>query len=183
MKDEFEKVLTAIHYWNLNLKDPSESENFESRMVLQKLTYIAQILGIQTTYPFNFYIYGPYSPTLADDYYQFSHLISEQKKPPSPHEQQEKILKAIQKYVLSHSLFQHHRTEFLEALATLFYFKTVNPDNMEDELFKKTRESKPFLKDRIIIIALNVLKELLFDKRVLTPELRKEINLWERAED
>lgn len=42
---------------------------FENRLKLQKYVYLADRFGLNSGYVFNLYIYGPYSPDLAADYY------------------------------------------------------------------------------------------------------------------
>lgn len=42
---------------------------FESRLKLQKLVFLARRFGLPLNYEFNYYIRGPYSRILAEDYY------------------------------------------------------------------------------------------------------------------
>lgn len=42
---------------------------FEKRLRSQKAQYIAQLFGVVPHYPYNLYIHGPYSPSLANDLY------------------------------------------------------------------------------------------------------------------
>ncbi len=47
--------------------------NFEHRIILQKCVYVAKLLGWECPhYSYNIYMRGPYSPSLADDYYDLS---------------------------------------------------------------------------------------------------------------
>jgi uncharacterized protein YwgA len=41
-----------------------------SRKLLQKIVYLAQQLGLPVHYNYGWYIHGPYSPKLANDYYE-----------------------------------------------------------------------------------------------------------------
>ena len=50
--------------WNFN---PDE---FEDRLRMQKLVYLAGEFGLDHDYPYNMYLHGPYSPDLAKDYYK-----------------------------------------------------------------------------------------------------------------
>lgn len=45
------------------------SGSFEKRLKLQKLVYLAKYFGLDLGYDYNLYLHGPYSPSLADDYY------------------------------------------------------------------------------------------------------------------
>jgi len=47
-------------------------ESFDQRLVLQKVVYLLQTLGVEIGYPFRWYIRGPYSPNLTADAYGMS---------------------------------------------------------------------------------------------------------------
>ena len=46
-----------------------DPEDFDSRLRLQKYVFIARKFGLDLGYNFSLYMRGPYSPDLADDYY------------------------------------------------------------------------------------------------------------------
>ncbi|MDL1867757.1 hypothetical protein FBR06_11160 [Betaproteobacteria bacterium PRO4] len=53
-----------------------EIDNFQGRKDFQKAVLLGQsISGIDLGYRFNWYLYGPYSPALARDYYQIAEAI------------------------------------------------------------------------------------------------------------
>ena len=45
---------------------------FDTRLRIQKYVFVAQSLGLDTSYRYNRYRYGPYSPGLAADYYRLA---------------------------------------------------------------------------------------------------------------
>lgn len=51
--------------------------SFDHRLKLQKLVYLARKFGLDLSYSYNLYIHGPYSPTLADDYYKLGEELNE----------------------------------------------------------------------------------------------------------
>ena len=53
----------------LALKFTVENLDFDTRLRIQKCTYLAGKLGLKHEYDYSLYRYGPYSPLLADDYY------------------------------------------------------------------------------------------------------------------
>jgi len=53
---------SAIHKFNL--------DDFISRLRMQKYVYLARFFGFDLGYRYNLYLRGPYSPDLAEDYYQ-----------------------------------------------------------------------------------------------------------------
>lgn len=51
-------------------------ESFDDRLKSQKKIYLLQSLGTNLGYDYNWYIHGPYSPTLADDIYNNIDVLS-----------------------------------------------------------------------------------------------------------
>lgn len=50
----------------------SSISTINDRITLQKVVCLAQEAGLQLGYGFNWYVRGPYSPSLASDYYQLA---------------------------------------------------------------------------------------------------------------
>jgi len=48
---------------------PLSVDTFENRLILQKGIYLAQVAGVQLGYHYQWYLYGPYSPSLTRDEY------------------------------------------------------------------------------------------------------------------
>ena len=46
--------------------------NFGTRLKIQKYVYLSRNFGLELGYSYSMYRYGPYSTTLADDYYNLS---------------------------------------------------------------------------------------------------------------
>ena len=87
----------------------------------------------------------------------------------------------LKKYVLSHPLKKEHHTELMEAVSKVYYLKHFN--YMDDDLIERTKEEIPSIPDNIIVIAINIVKMLMFKPEYLTKEIQDEINLWDNAED
>ena len=51
-----------------------EIDTFDERKTIQKAVYLGQLTGVDLSYRFGWYLKGPYSPSLAEDYY---HLADE----------------------------------------------------------------------------------------------------------
>jgi len=53
---------------------------FEHRLIIQKVIFLLQLKGFHLGYPYGLYVRGPYSPSLASDYYhqkeEFKSLIT-----------------------------------------------------------------------------------------------------------
>ncbi|MBN1215256.1 MAG: hypothetical protein JXA99_07400 [Candidatus Lokiarchaeota archaeon] len=65
---KFKKICDLLNI-NTNAK-----EDFSKRLVLQKLFYLLQKLGLNLEIKYNFYKYGPYSSDLTDIYYTIMNL-------------------------------------------------------------------------------------------------------------
>jgi uncharacterized protein YwgA len=58
------------------LKLPFEIGLFRNRLILQKAVYLAQAAGVNLGYYYQWYLYGPYSPSLTRDEYAIAMDIS-----------------------------------------------------------------------------------------------------------
>jgi uncharacterized protein YwgA len=184
MNKDFEKMIHALKYWGLILEDPTKDENFQSRLIIQKLTHICQILGVEMKrYHFSLYKNGPYSPDLASDYYNFSSQFNSLRTDYKPTSAEIGVFDNIKEEILQHSLNNEHQADLLEAISTVSYFKDRNPKFLDDDLFEKTMNEKPYLSDKIVTIAINLVKKLRFKPEYLTKEIQDELDLWDKAED
>jgi len=50
-------------------------KEFSSRLKLQKYVYLLNCFQDNLSYPYNLYVHGPYSPSLAEDYYKLSNAV------------------------------------------------------------------------------------------------------------
>lgn len=184
MGKDFEKIIFALKYWNLILEDPTKDKNFQSRLIIQKLAYICQSLGVEMKrYHFNIYKNGPYSPDLTSDYYNNPSLINSLRTEYKPTPNEIVVFDKVEEIILSNPLNIKHQADLLEAISTVLYFKNYNSKFLDDDLFEKTLDEKPFLSDKIVIIAINLVKKLEFKPEYLTEEIQEELDLWDKAED
>jgi len=51
------------------LGETLDATSLDSRIKIQKLSYLAQLFDADFEYDYNMYVHGPYSPALAQDYY------------------------------------------------------------------------------------------------------------------
>lgn len=183
MYEDFVKIVAILKNLNLNLKNPVEDQNYETRFLLQKITFITKALGMDLSYDFGLYISGPYCPSLADDYYHYPQLVNLLDSDYNLEKNELEISRIIKREILSHPLIENHKSEFLEALATILFIMKEYPDLLDDEIFRRVKELKGYLKDDIIIIALNIAKKLNFRDEFLTEEIQEELDLWDKTED
>jgi uncharacterized protein YwgA len=183
MYEDLEKLIALVEDLGLFLEDPSNDRNYETRLFLQKIAFIAQSLGMDFSYRFRLYLNGPYCPSLTQDYYSHPNLVVSLRSNYILSGKDKIISKAIKENILSNPLNENHKSEFLEALATVLFIKREHPDLLDDEIFRRIKELKGYLSDRLIIIALNTAKKLSFKDEYLSKEIQEELDLWDKAED
>lgn len=49
-----------------------DGRSFQNRFMIQKYVYLARYFGLNMGYSFGMYLHGPYSSTLANDYYELA---------------------------------------------------------------------------------------------------------------
>lgn len=57
---------------NLNVIDHPDDEGFDSRFKVQKYAYLAKLCGLDHPHTYSMYRHGPYSPSLAQAYYDLA---------------------------------------------------------------------------------------------------------------
>jgi hypothetical protein len=58
------------------LGEDSDISTVNDRLRVQKAVYLAQVLGINLGYHYSWYVKGPYSPGLTQDYYRVSEAVA-----------------------------------------------------------------------------------------------------------
>lgn len=104
---------------------------FNHRLKLQKYVFLARRYGFDLNYNFSLYIHGPYSPELADDYYELD------KAPVAP-------VTLDRNFV---SLVKRKSEWWLELAATIVHIKERYPDITENEIKWLVKNSKPLATD------------------------------------
>lgn len=112
---------------------------------MQKGCYILNRWGYGPEYRYNLYIRGPYSPDLADDYYELNR-IGEFTDVPA--ERIEELSTIMSKGI-----------GYTEAYTTVLIVKQNNPDRTNEELLKKALDVKPHLKKEVMEVWQSVLNQ------------------------
>jgi uncharacterized protein YwgA len=106
-----------------------DKNRFNHRLKVQKYVFIAQKFGFRTDYNYSLYIHGPYSSSLADDYY---HMGDFRDREPTP---------------LSHGfvrLVKNKSEEWLELAATILMIEKRYGNIDRDTLISLVKTVKPF---------------------------------------
>jgi uncharacterized protein YwgA len=160
MVNDYEKLVAIFKYLNLRLNNPTLDDNFRERLIIQKIAFISQSLGIAMGYDFNLYKKGPYCPRLTDDYYNNPEAIMFFRTEVQLAAYEIKRLNKISEIIFSHPIYFKYHTDLLQAISTILYFKDNDPKLFSDDLFRLTKTSKPYLSDRIVMVGLNLVKML-----------------------
>jgi uncharacterized protein YwgA len=132
-----------------------EIDKFDKRKTLQKKIYLLQLTGVDLGYRYNWYVRGPYCPTLANDTF----ALREEIKYDSEFNNYELNLKTKSKFDVLDTITclpdtpETNEPEWLELLASLHYLKHIaywaGKDNPQfGEVFEKLIKSKPHFKNK-----------------------------------
>jgi len=137
------KRLAAIAAILNELGIEADLDSHDSRLQMQKSIYLAQAAGLDLGYRFNWYVRGPYSPNLADDYYEAfrdpdfagTYIASQDLR---------NRLQGV-KNAIGSSPSSATTTEWLEALASVDFIRRVQRKRSLEEARKKFEAEKPKL--------------------------------------
>ncbi len=126
------------------------------------------------SYEFAFWKEGTYSKELATDYYGNKEKFISKDTQFTLDNYEKEILDRYR------SVMDYDRT-LLEAVSTVLFFE-LQYENLNN-VIAKFKEVKPHISVREIMVAQNKSKTLKFKKEFLTPEMKREITLWESIND
>ncbi|MEI8698222.1 hypothetical protein [Mesorhizobium sp. ISC15] len=69
--------LTVLSAFLRALGQPLDIATKDDRLRTQKAVYLGQLTGVDLGYRYNWYVHGPYSPSLTQDYYALDALSGE----------------------------------------------------------------------------------------------------------
>jgi len=117
------------------LKRIKAEKGLEDRLRLQKAAFLLRHLGVApfTSYRFDAYLHGPYSPALARDLYR----LKEETKPAKPNldRGKEELLR----------WFLDHNSRWLEVASSIISLRERYPDVPEGEIYSILTMSKPWV--------------------------------------
>ena len=111
-----------------------ESSSFNHRLKVQKATFLLNHLRVKpfTDYAFNFYLHGPYSSSLAKDYYDLENTNA---KPVQLNARNMKILK----------WFISKNETWLEIASSIISIRDGHADATNEEIYSTLTLSKPWI--------------------------------------
>lgn len=120
--------------------DVGEIATIDNRIEIQKLICLAQNAGLQLGYGFNWYVRGPYSPSLTSDYYQVASSRDHIQKQAKNFVLTPAALAAVEKVkklMVVPAGVGLTRVQWLELLASIVYLKksyNLPKDNVRNKI-------------------------------------------------
>lgn len=104
-----------------------EIDDVGARKTIQKAVYLAQRHALDLGYRYGWYKMGPYSPSLAEDYYELarSRAVGEKTNGHRLPEKRAQALHALRSLFKPPSGFQFSQEDWLELLASADYLRRV----------------------------------------------------------
>lgn len=146
-------------------------ESFDDRLICQKKIYLLQALGVDLGYKYNWYVHGPYSPTLTN--YAYSHIDIFNSYDFSGYELNED---AVERIAIVNDIANDRQegcdeASWYELLASIVYvFSNLcswgivgGTDATDNEVIRKVIEYKPQYDEDNCIHALEILRNRNFD--------------------
>lgn len=174
VQNDLDKVIASLKFLGLKL----DITTYNGRFFVQKTAHLAQSLGLETHYCFTIYVAGPYSHSLALDYYANQAKVDAL--------QTEYELTANDKIVLGkirESLDLYEDMDLMGCTATVVHLMKENPRLRDSDIIAKIHDLKKHLNDATCVIGISKAKELLFKPEYLTEKVKEEIKCWSNMAD
>lgn len=136
-------------------------DNFSDRLLVQKKVYLAQSLGVDLGYRYNWYLKGPYSPELTSEAYQVIPLGKQNFEDYDFDEEVNNILNEVND-LLNHpnrKLAQLNDVDWYELLASIHYLRTHRLYSKREQVCNKLIAEKPKYTRKQFDLAWEVLEE------------------------
>ncbi|MEJ2248405.1 MAG: hypothetical protein P8Y70_03615 [Candidatus Lokiarchaeota archaeon] len=111
-------------------------EDFEKRLIIQKVFYFLNKMGLELNTKFNFYKYGPYSPDLTDIYYSLAEIPEETYQTLPEIELKEEELEILQRVKNLYVNWGKDLKKFEFLASVLYIYKDMYIKNKDNEKIK-----------------------------------------------
>ena len=142
-----EMVLIFLKLFLDELGIPSKIDTFDRRKTIQKAVYLGQLTGVDLSYRFGWYLKGPYSPSLAEDYYHLADELEIGDEDYKEYQLKKSLstkLKEVRPLLKKPKEFKLKKVDWLELVASYHYLRRVRKlsDEAADEVLQR---GKPHL--------------------------------------
>ncbi len=127
---------------------PTKIDTLDDRILLQKSVYLAQASGVDLGYRFSWYVHGPYSTSLAGDYYALRNAVAIGERPSEGKTLLDPVAKKIKNIQpILDVPEQTHLTkrQWMELVSSLHYLKTRVTKGDAEDAKKQIKKLKPHL--------------------------------------
>jgi len=121
-----------------------DKNRFTHRLKLQKYVYFARNFGFKAPYSYSLYIHGPYSPSLADDYYGINDFQNKE-----PIELDERFV----------NLVRNKSEKWLEFASTIVMIRKRYTDINRHKLIGLVKTAKPYVSTKELNTIIDLLKK------------------------
>lgn len=152
--------LTVLKLYVQELGEQGDITSFDSRKRLQKTVYLGQLSGVDIGYRYGWYIKGPYSTGLTQDYYALAEAVAQgdnEFKQKSLNQAVREKLAKIKDVFNVPAEVPLDKASWLELLASWHFLNVVSKKNRTDAV-SVMQTQKPALAG-YIDVAENVLKK------------------------
>ena len=149
---------------------------FQDRLIIQKMVYLLQLKGLKTNYRYNLYVRGPYSPQLTSEIYAHKNKLERLELPATLSLNESKAINSF------NELFSELKPSILEIAATYSFFAFGSAPQDALTALKNVKKMKPFYSQAQISIGVSKAKEFLFqptEKELI--EMKDEAKAWQNA--
>lgn len=151
-----------------------EVKRFEHRIIIQKLTYLLQLKGVDLGFDFSPYVRGPYSPELAKQIYSNKEVLERLTTRTRLSAKESEAVEQLGE------IFDV-KASMLEIAATYLYFSFERKENELDAV-RHLKQLKPFFSEAQIAVGISKAKEFLPLATDADREaLKKELAPWQDA--
>lgn len=151
-----------------------DKNQFEHRLIAQKFVYLLKLKGVAFAYPFHLSVRGPYSPTLAREYYQHADEFSRCET--------ESTLSSAEADSVAELTALFDKSPSLLEIGATYGYLAYEMHQTPQKAYRTVRRMKSFYSNEQIVRGVNRAKQYLF---VPTDEekaaLRSELQEWQRA--
>jgi uncharacterized protein YwgA len=128
------EVRWLVRFLGASPKKLTASSGIEDRLRLQKAAFLLNHLGVRpfTDYPFSMYLKGPYSSSLANEYYHLDRIRASPVKLDSE-------VKGVLKW------FSSRDTKWLEVASSILSIKERNKGVGKEDMYSVLTLSKPWV--------------------------------------
>ena len=120
--------------------DNFDMTTFKGRLIFQKTVYLLQIMGIFLGYRFNWYIYGPYSPSLTRDGFELAGGYTRLARYHFRNARQQDLFKRFKRFLGDHE----NNPIWLEAAASIHFLRTLYPSKSRKEIVRRVKAKQPY---------------------------------------